>query len=78
VTAHDVQIHTTGVKLIHHPIVGDLDLSYESFPLTPDFSQSLLTYTAEPESPSQDALTLLASWAASTMHHSNTSEHEKT
>jgi transcriptional regulator with XRE-family HTH domain len=76
--AHDVQIHTTGVKLIHHPIVGDLDLSYESFPLTPDFSQSLLTYTAEPESPSQDALTLLASWAASTMHHSNTSEHEKT
>jgi hypothetical protein len=26
--AHDVQIHTTGVKLIHHPVVGDLDLSF--------------------------------------------------
>jgi MmyB-like transcription regulator ligand binding domain len=76
--AHDVQIHTTGVKLIHHPVVGDLDLSYESFPLAADLSQSLLTYTAEPESPSQDALTLLANWAASIMHHSNTSEHEKT
>jgi hypothetical protein len=76
--AHDVQIHTTGVKLIHHPVVGDLDLSYESFPLAADLSQSLLTYTAEPESPTQDALTLLATWAASTMHHSNTSEHEKT
>ncbi|HEX3196137.1 MAG TPA: helix-turn-helix transcriptional regulator [Propionibacteriaceae bacterium] len=76
--AHDVQIHTTGIKLIHHPVVGDLDLSYESFPLAADLSQSLLTYTAEPESPSQDALTLLANWAASTMHHSNTSEHEKT
>jgi hypothetical protein len=64
--AHDVQIHTTGVKLIHHPVVGDLDLPYESFPLDADLSQSLLTYTAEPGSPSQDALTLLASWAATT------------
>jgi transcriptional regulator with XRE-family HTH domain len=62
--AHNVQIHTTGVKLLHHPIVGDLDLPYESFPLTPDLGQSLLTYTAEPGSPSQDALRLLASWAA--------------
>ena len=32
--AHDVQIHTTGIKLIHHPVVGDLDLPYESFPLS--------------------------------------------
>ena len=62
--AHNVQIHTTGVKLIHHPVVGDLDLSYDSFPMAADPSQSLLTYTAEPWSPSQDALRLLASWAA--------------
>ena len=62
---HDVQIHTTGIKLIHHPVVGDLDLPYESFPMTADLSQSLLTYTPEPESPSHDALSLLASWAAS-------------
>ena len=61
--AHDVQIHTTGVKLLHHPVVGDLDLPYESFPLSTDLSQSLLTYTAEPGSPTQDALTLLAGWA---------------
>ena len=64
--AHDVRIHTTGVKLIHHPVVGDIDLSYDSFPLAADPSQSLLTYTAEPGSPSQDALRLLASWAATT------------
>jgi transcriptional regulator with XRE-family HTH domain len=76
--AHDVQIHTTGVKLIHHPVVGDLDLSYESFPLAADLTQSLLAYTAEPGSPTQDALTLLANWAASTMHPSNASEHENT
>jgi transcriptional regulator with XRE-family HTH domain len=64
--AHNVRIHTTGVKLFHHPVVGDLDLPFESFPLATDPSQSLLTYTAEPDSPSQDALNLLASWAATT------------
>jgi transcriptional regulator with XRE-family HTH domain len=64
--AHDVRIHTTGVKLFHHPIVGDLELPFESFPLAADPTQSLLTYTAEPGSSSQDALSLLANWAAST------------
>ena len=73
--AHHVRIHTAGVKLIHHPVVGDLELAFESFPLAADPSQSLLTYTAEPRSPSQDALSLLASWAASTTHHSHTRKH---
>ncbi len=62
--AHDVRIHTTGVKRIHHPVVGDLDLPFESFPLPADPNQSLVTYTAEPDSPTQDALDVLASWAA--------------
>jgi hypothetical protein len=61
-----VRIHTSGVKRLHHPVVGDLELAFESFPLAADPSQSLLTYTAEPGSPSQDALNLLASWAATT------------
>jgi hypothetical protein len=73
--AHHVRIHTTGVKLIHHPLVGDLELAFESFPLAADPTQSLLTYTAEPGSPSQDALSLLASWAASTAHDSHASKH---
>jgi hypothetical protein len=59
--AHNVQIHTTGVKLIHHPVVGNLELAFESFALATDPSQSLLTYTAEPESPSQEALNMLVS-----------------
>ncbi|NGO06274.1 helix-turn-helix domain-containing protein [Streptomyces sp. HC44] len=62
--AHNVRIHTTGIKLLHHPVVGDLDLPFDTFPLGADPSQFLLTYTAEPASPSQDALNLLASWAA--------------
>ena len=64
--AHNVRIHTSGLKLLHHPVVGDLELAFESFPLAADPSQSLLTYTAEPGSPSQHALRLLASWAATT------------
>jgi transcriptional regulator with XRE-family HTH domain len=62
--AHNVRLHTTGIKLLHHPVVGDLDLPFETFPLGADDGQALLTYTAEPASPSQDALNLLASWAA--------------
>ncbi len=60
------RIHTTGTKRFHHPVVGDLELAFESFPLAADPRQSLLTYTAEPGSPSQDALNLLASWVATT------------
>jgi transcriptional regulator with XRE-family HTH domain len=64
--AHHVRIHTTGIKRFHHPVVGDLELAFESFPLAADPGQSLLTYTAEPGSPAQDTLNLLASWAAAT------------
>jgi hypothetical protein len=64
--AHHVRIHTSGAKRFHHPVVGELELAFESFPLAADPSQSLLTYTAEPGSPSQHALRLLASWAATT------------
>ncbi|HYG94159.1 MAG TPA: helix-turn-helix transcriptional regulator [Nocardioides sp.] len=62
--AHDVRIHTSGTKLIHHPVVGDLDLPFESVPLPADPNQSLLIYAAEVGSPTHDALHLLASWAA--------------
>jgi len=72
--AHDVRIHTTGVKLIHHPIVGDLDLPFETFPLAADAHLSMATYTAEPGSPSQDALNLLASWTATHATSSDDSE----
>ena len=64
--AHNVQIHTTGVKLLHHPVVGDLDLPFESLPLATDLSQSLVTYTPEPGTPTHDAIHLLASWATIT------------
>jgi MmyB-like transcription regulator ligand binding domain len=62
--AHDVRLHRTGLKDIHHPVVGDLHLMFEALDLPADPGLSLVVYSAEPASPSQDALDLLASWAA--------------
>ncbi|MEU9439547.1 helix-turn-helix transcriptional regulator [Streptomyces sp. NPDC048304] len=59
---HDVKEKNHGVKRLHHPLVGDLSLQFESFKLTDDSEQSLVTYHAEPGSPSADSLRLLASW----------------
>ncbi|GGL76535.1 DNA-binding protein [Streptomyces fumigatiscleroticus] len=60
--AHDVKEKSYGVKRLRHPLVGDLTLSFETFRLVDDVEQSLITYHAEPGSPSADALRLLASW----------------
>ncbi|MGW7526640.1 helix-turn-helix domain-containing protein [Streptomyces sp. NPDC054783] len=59
---HDVKEKSHGVKHLQHPLVGGLALNFESFRLTGDADQSLVTYHAEPGSPSADSLRLLASW----------------
>jgi transcriptional regulator with XRE-family HTH domain len=59
---HDVKFHHTGVKHIHHPLVGELTLGFESLEVCADSGQTLLVYAAEPSSPSQEALNLLTSW----------------
>ncbi|WP_449372695.1 helix-turn-helix transcriptional regulator [Arthrobacter psychrolactophilus] len=61
---HDVKYHRTGRKQLHHPIVGDLDMSFEALELAGDPGLRINVYTADPGSPSEDALKLLASWAA--------------
>lgn len=62
--AHNVKLHRTGVKRFHHPVVGELILDFESLDLPGDPGQKLLVYSAEPGSPSRQALDLLASWAS--------------
>ncbi len=62
--AHNVRFHRTGTKHIHHPVVGDLELSYETLELSADDGLSMAVFTAEPGSASQQALDLLASWTA--------------
>jgi len=61
--AHDVGFHRTATKQIHHPLVGDLALAFEMLALPSDPGLSLLTYSAEPGSPSEDAMRELARWS---------------
>lgn len=61
---HNVKEKGHGIKLIRHPLVGDLTLSYETLNLPDDEDQQLVTYHAEPGSESAQALSLLASWGA--------------
>ena len=62
--AHDVRLHRTGVKQFHHPVVGDLKLNFETMPLTADPGLALTLLSAPAGSADDDALRLLASWAA--------------
>ncbi|MBL7488807.1 helix-turn-helix domain-containing protein [Frankia sp. AgB1.9] len=65
--AHDVRLHRTGLKHFHHPLVGDLHLSYDVMDLPADPGLALVAFSAETGTPTDDALRLLASWAAT--HH---------
>jgi transcriptional regulator with XRE-family HTH domain len=66
--AHNVRYHQTGTKRLHHPVVGDLELSYEVMELAADTGLRLAIFTAEPGSRSEEVLNLLASWAATPDH----------
>jgi hypothetical protein len=63
--AHNVTRHGTGTKRFQHPVVGELTLSWEALAMTSESGLTLTVYTAEPGSPSEESLQLLASWAAS-------------
>jgi hypothetical protein len=63
--AHNVRRLGTGVKRFHHPVVGDLTLAWQGAAIDDEPGLTLLIYAAEPGSPSEEGLKLLASWAAS-------------
>jgi transcriptional regulator with XRE-family HTH domain len=62
--AHNVRHHGTGTKHFHHQVVGDLTLAFEGLEMAAEPGLTLTIYTAEPGSPSEEGLRLLASWAA--------------
>ncbi|WP_460817869.1 helix-turn-helix domain-containing protein [Nocardioides korecus] len=61
--SHDVREHRTGTKAVTHPVVGDLDLSFEALDVSTERGLQLIAFSAEPGSSTADALRLLASWA---------------
>jgi transcriptional regulator with XRE-family HTH domain len=61
---HNVRLHQSGIKTFRHPAVGDLEVHYDALELPAAPGLTMMTYSAEPGSPSEDRLRLLASWAA--------------
>jgi hypothetical protein len=70
---HDVRLHNKGEKRFNHPVVGELELSYNRIELPADPGLTIVAYTAEPGSRSAAALSLLASWAATEEAHETVS-----
>ena len=60
---HEVLRRGHGSKRYHHPVVGELTINYEALPIPDALDQTLFIYTAEPGSPSEQALQLLANWS---------------
>ncbi len=63
-SSHDVRLHGSGSKRFNHAVVGELDLAYESVDMISESGLTLTIYAAEPGSRTEEALRVLASWAA--------------
>ena len=61
---HNVKLHHTATKAMRHPVAGDLELTGEALHLPGDPDLTIITYTFEPASPTEQALAFLASWDA--------------
>src|SRR4051794_23972162 len=46
--AHNVRLHTKGVKTFNHPVVGELELSFNRLEISADPGLMIVAYTAEP------------------------------
>jgi hypothetical protein len=61
--SHNVRLHRTSTKQMHHPVAGELELTGETLVLPGVAGLTLITYTVEPTTSSAQALQFLASWA---------------
>lgn len=61
---HDVRVKSRGLKRFAHPVVGTFTVDFETFQVSGQTGQSLTVYHAAPGTSDADALTLLASHAA--------------
>jgi transcriptional regulator with XRE-family HTH domain len=63
--SHDIRIRHEGIKRLQHPVVGYLELTYQSLdlPALPRAIHDLNVYTAAPGTPNEERVQLLASWA---------------
>jgi transcriptional regulator with XRE-family HTH domain len=69
--AHNVTLHQHGAKHFQHPLVGLIDVTFDSMELPADPGLTLTAYSTEPGSPSEDALKLLAAWTVTAAAHTH-------
>jgi hypothetical protein len=62
--SQDVRLKGYGSKRVNHPVVGRLDLNFESMDLPTEPGLQLNVYSAPAGGPTADNLALLASWAS--------------
>ncbi|GAB1512229.1 helix-turn-helix transcriptional regulator [Actinophytocola sp. KF-1] len=62
--SHHVREKTRGGHLYRHPVVGEFYLRYEAFRAADAPDVSLVCQVADPGTPDEEALRLLASWTA--------------
>lgn len=60
---HQVALHDHGTKTMHHEIIGDIELGYETLPIDADTGHVVTFYYPSPGSAATAQLRLLASWA---------------
>ena len=56
-----------GTRTYDHPVIGEITLDWDALTSDAEPDQQLIIYTAEPGSPSEQALQDLAAWAADTL-----------
>ncbi|WP_258018018.1 hypothetical protein [Streptomyces noursei] len=64
---HRLKDKTHGRYVYRHPVVGELDLGFETLRLPDDPDQALIAHTVDEGTPSETALRLLANWARETL-----------
>ncbi|MEZ2392144.1 helix-turn-helix transcriptional regulator [bacterium RCC_150] len=64
--SHDIRFRHEGNKRLKHPVVGELELTYQalSLPALPRAVHELSIYTAEPGTSHEERIKLLTSWGA--------------
>jgi transcriptional regulator with XRE-family HTH domain len=75
--AHNVRYHDSGSKRFRHPLIGELELTYETMQLAGDAGLLMFVYTAEAGSKSEAALNLLASWIATPKQETQDADYEE-
>jgi transcriptional regulator with XRE-family HTH domain len=61
--SQDVRQYRRDTQRFRHPLVGELELAYEALAVTAALDEIIIVYTAEPNSPTHDALHRLTNWS---------------